>query len=212
MNSKRGCDSVRQKQGLHGEQGFSLLQLVVAIAIIAIISVMATISISSAQQDLRRDGTIREFKAYLEKARLDSIRRHATSTTDQASVTITASNSYQVAMDFNYDGTMSSSEVRTVTIPTDRKVQFSTGTVSLPMTTRFDWRGRASSTQSDGTSVTSTFTIANTVNNGSSPTTLNLTSMGDASVGTGVTVTTPSRTTVTTTSNVKIETKTTSSY
>jgi Tfp pilus assembly protein FimT len=200
------------KPARNGEAGFTLIQLVVAVAIIAIITVMATISISKAQQDMRRENIIREFKAYLEKARLDSIRRHPTATADQASVTITASNTYQISMDFNYDGTIAASEVRTITIPSNLQVQFSTGTVSLPMTTRFDWRGRASSVQSDGTAVTSTFTIANTYSNGSSPTTLNLTSMGDASVGTAVTVTAPTRSTVLTNANVRSTTNTTTSY
>lgn len=212
MNSKPGGDFSVVKQTRHGEQGFSLLQMVIAIAIIAIVTVMATISITKAQLDLRRENTIREFKAYLEKARLDSIRRHATATADQASVTITANNTYQVALDFNYDGTLAADEVRTFIIPTNRAVQFNTGTVSLPMTTRFDWRGRASSVQSDGTSVASNFTMENTYNNGSSPTTLNLTSMGDASVGTAVSVSAPSRSTVATSANVKTETNTSSSY
>jgi type II secretory pathway pseudopilin PulG len=212
MNSKPAGDLRMPKQGSRGESGFSLIQLVVVIAIVAIITVMATMTISRAQQDLRRENTIREFKAYLEKARLDSIRRHAVATTDQATVTITANNSYQVSMDFDYDGTVSTSEVRTILIPSDRSVQFSMGTISLPLTTRFDWRGRATSTQSDGASVTPTFTIANTQNNGSSPTTLNLTSMGDASVGTAASVTTPSRTTVATSANVKTDTKTINSY
>jgi Tfp pilus assembly protein FimT len=209
MNSKPEGDMIVLKRG---ERGFSAIQLLVTVAIVGIISVMATISISSAQQNMRRENTIREFKGYLEKARLDSIRRHATATTDQATVTITAVNSYQVAMDFNYDGTKSSSEIRTITIPTDRAVQFSMGTITLPLTTRFDWRGRASSTQSDGTSVTPVFTIANTINDGSSPTVLNLTSMGDASVGTAANVTTPTRTTVATNSNIKSDTNTNSTY
>jgi type II secretory pathway pseudopilin PulG len=200
------------KHARRGEAGFSLLQVVITIAIIGVVTAMATISITRAQQDLRRDSTIREFKAYLEKARLDSIRRHATATADQATVTITASDTYQVSLDFNYDGTVSASERRTITIPSNRGVQFSTGTVSLPMTTRFDWRGRAATVQSDGTSVTSTFTMGNTYDYGSSPTILNLTSMGDASVGTAVTVTTPARTTVATSANVKSETNTNTSY
>ncbi|HEX8746169.1 MAG TPA: hypothetical protein VF717_03160 [Pyrinomonadaceae bacterium] len=209
MNSKPEGDVIVLRRG---ERGFSTIQLLVVVAIVGIISAMATMSISSAQLNMRRENTIREFKGYLEKARLDSIRRHATSTTDQATVTITAANSYQIAMDFNYDGTKSSSEVRTVTIPSGNLVQFSMGSISLPLTTRFDWRGRATSTQSDGTAVTPVFTIANTVNNGSSPTVLNLTSMGDASVGTAVTVTTPSRSTINPNTNVKSETNTNSSY
>ncbi|MBD0372805.1 MAG: hypothetical protein ICV60_18315 [Pyrinomonadaceae bacterium] len=212
MNSKQCGGHPMLNEARRGEQGFSLLQLVITIAIIAIVSVMATISISKAQADLRRENTIREFKAYLEKARLDSIRRHATSTTDQASVTITASNTYQVAADFNYDGTLAASEVRTFNIPSDRGVQFSTGTVSLPMTTRFDWRGRATTVQSDGTSVASTFTMANTTGYGSSTTVLNVTSMGDASVGSAVNVSAPSRTTVAANANVKSETNTNTSY
>jgi Tfp pilus assembly protein FimT len=209
MNSKPEGEMTVLKRG---ERGFSAIQLLVVVAIVGIISAMATMSISSAQQTMRRENSIREFKGYLEKARLDSIRRHATSTTDQATVTITAVDTYQVAMDFNYDGTKSSTEVRTVTIPSTNRVQFSMGSITLPLTTRFDWRGRASSTQSDGTSVTPVFTIANTISDGSSPTVLNLTSMGDASVGTAANVTTPTRTTVNPNTNVKSDTNTNSSY
>ncbi|HEX8173646.1 MAG TPA: hypothetical protein VF543_00840 [Pyrinomonadaceae bacterium] len=209
MNSKAEGEMTVTKRG---ERGFSAIQLLVVIAIVGIISAMATMSISSAQQNMRRENTIREFKGYLEKARLDSIRRHATSTTDRATVTITAVDTYQVAMDFNYDGTKSSTEVRTITIPSTNRVQFSMGSITLPLTTQFDWRGRATSTQSDGTSVTPVFTIANTINDGSSPTVLNLTSMGDASVGTAGTVTTPSRSTVNPNLNVKSETNTNLSY
>ncbi|HKS30306.1 MAG TPA: type II secretion system protein [Pyrinomonadaceae bacterium] len=208
MNSKVTVLNERRR----AERGFSALQLLVVIAIIGIISAMATISISKAQQQLRRENAIREFKGYLEKARIDSIRRHATSTTDQATVTITGVNTYQVALDFNYDGTMSSTEVRTVTIPTGNSVQFSMGSITLPMTTRFDWRGRATATQSGGASVTPLFTMVNTMGDTSSTTVLNLTSMGDASVGTAANVTTPTRTTVATNSNVKSETNTNSSY
>lgn len=209
MNSKPGGEVIVPRSG---ERGFSALQMLVVVAIVGIISAMATISISNAQQTMRRENAIREFKAYLEKARLDSIRRNATSTTDQATVTITAVNSYQVAMDFNYDGTKSSTEVRTVTIPTDSRVQFSMGSITLPLTTRFDWRGRPTSTQSNGTAVTPVFTMANTISNGSSPTVLNLTSLGDASVGTAVNVNTPSRSNVNATSNVRSETNTNQSY
>jgi len=212
MNSKTGGASSGLKQTERGQEGFSLLQLLITIAIVGVVVAMATISISRAQQDLRRDSTIREFKAYLEKARLDSIRRHATATADQASVTITATNTYQVSLDFNYDGTLAASETRTFTIPSNRGVQFDTGTVTLPMTTRFDWRGRAATVQSDNTTVASTFTMENTYDTGGSPTTLNLTSMGDASVGSSVTVTTPTRSTVTPSANVKTETNTTTSY
>ena len=143
MNSKPEGDVIVPERG---ERGFSAIQLLVVVAIIAIISVMATVSISKAQQQMRRENVIREFKGYLEKARLDSIRRHATST------------------------------------------------------------------QSDGTSVTPLFTIVNTVNDGSSSTVLNLTSMGDASVGTAANVTTPTRTNINASSNVKSETNTNSSY
>lgn len=212
MKSKQGGRLPVTKRASRGDEGFSLLQLVITIAIIAVVSVMATISISRAQADLRRENTIREFKAYLEKARIDSIRRHATSDTDKARVTITASNTYQVAADFNYDGTLAADEVRTISIPSDRGVQFSTGTVTLPMTTRFDWRGRATSVQSDGTTVTSTFTMANTSGYGTSTTVLNVTGMGDASVGTAANVSAPSRTTVAANANVKSETNTNISY
>lgn len=81
------------------EQGFSLLQLVVALAIIGIVVAFATLSIARARASMRMQKSVRVFAGYVEKARLDAIRRHT-----GTSIDITGSNTYDIFMDFNGTG------------------------------------------------------------------------------------------------------------
>lgn len=114
-----------------GERGFTILQLVVTVAIIAIVSAFAIIRTRQGGDDLRRQNSARLLASYFEKARLDAIRRHSTS-----SVQLNAdATTYSVTMDF--DGTGSTTTTRT--FPLESGVRFAT---VVPATVTFDWRGR----------------------------------------------------------------------
>lgn len=81
------------------EQGFSLLQLVVALAIIIIVATFATMAIARARASMRLQNSARLLAGNMEKARIDAIRRRSS-----AQVEVTSSNTYDVTMDFNGGG------------------------------------------------------------------------------------------------------------
>ena len=116
---------------VHDAGGFTIIQITITLAIIAIISTFAIIGLSSARASLRLQNSVRQLSAYLEKARLDAIRRHSTS-----SVVFTDVNTYVVTMDFDGSGTVS-----TRTLPFENDVSI----ISTPLpSVTFNWRGRTS--------------------------------------------------------------------
>jgi len=111
--------------------GFTLIQLIIVCAVIAVVSAFALLSFSKTRANLHMQNSVRQLAAYLEKARLDAIRRHANS-----SVVFTTDSTYDVTMDFDGSGTVS-----TRTLPFEDGVTvFSTPLPSLT----FNWRGRIS--------------------------------------------------------------------
>src|ERR1700741_857578 len=123
------------------ERGFGLTELLIAFAIIAGVSAIALINLKSARNSLRVQNSVRQLASYMEKARIDAVRRHGTS-----SVTFTSPTSYTVRMDFQNTGT-----------PMDRNFTFDSGvqiaSSELPVV-NFNWRGR---TVTSGTSCVTTF-------------------------------------------------------
>src|ERR1051325_6080837 len=124
------------------EKGTTLLQVAIVLAVISIASTFAIVSFRSVRANLRLQNSTRQLAGYIEKARLDAIRRH-----DRSSVVFTAENTYNVTMDFNGGGTV-----------TTRTFQFEDGvtvfSTPLPNLT-FNWRGRISR-------CTFTFAVKNT--------------------------------------------------
>jgi type IV fimbrial biogenesis protein FimT len=113
------------------ERGFSMLQLVVTLSIISIVLGFALVSVNSARANMRLQNSVRLLAGYMEKARLDAVRRH-----DTASVVFTSTTSYNVAMDFGGTGV-----VQTRTYTFDDGVSI----ISTPLpSVSFNWRGRTS--------------------------------------------------------------------
>lgn len=132
-----------------GESGLGLTELLVAVAIIAAISVVALINLKSARASLRVQNSVRQLASYMEKARVDAVRRHTTTT-----ITFTSPSSYTVNMDFLNTGA-----------PIDRSFNFESGVqiannTELPKVT-FNWRGR---TITAGTTCVTTFSVNNDTN------------------------------------------------
>lgn len=116
---------------LRAANGFSVLQLVVVLAVLSVISTCAVLNIHSTRASLRLQNSVRQLAGYLEKARLDAIRRHGSST-----VVFNNTTSYDITMDFEGAGTVS-----TRTFPFESGV----GIVSTPLpSVTFNWRGRTS--------------------------------------------------------------------
>ncbi|MFN2511993.1 MAG: hypothetical protein ABR568_11185 [Pyrinomonadaceae bacterium] len=118
---------------IHQQAGFTMLQLVVTLAVVLIISSFATLGINSARASMLLAGSTRELAGHLEKARINAIRRNEISI-----FTIVDANSYQVDMDFNGDGTR---EVRTSRL--QEGVTFSGS--SIGTVAEFNWRGTVDS-------------------------------------------------------------------
>ncbi len=120
------------------ESGFSVLELLFVIALIGVVSSFAVVRLTSARQQMRLMSDARVFSGYVEKARLDAIRRHGgtitTGTPAPPTVQFLSDSSYSVTMDFTGAGVNST---RVVNLGTGAKL------LSLaPLPIIFDWRGR----------------------------------------------------------------------
>ena len=125
MNRKRGA--VTQPHG------FTTLQMVVTIAIISVISVFGVLGITQARAEFRLQNSARLFASYIEKARVDAIRRHAPEGSESSIETFgPGSTTYAVTMDFG------SGALETRTFSLESGLTFVTAAKKLS----FDWRGR----------------------------------------------------------------------
>ena len=124
----------RNRRKATKQHGFTIMQMVVTIAIIAIVSTFGVLGITKARAQFRLQNSARQLAVYLEKARADSIRRH-TATGSESGVQQPfgpGTNTYIVRMDFG-DGSL-----QTRTFQLESGVTFLTNA----QITAFDWRGR----------------------------------------------------------------------
>jgi hypothetical protein len=115
------------------QAGFSMIQVLVVLAVVSVVSGLAFLGISSAKQRIRLTNSSRLLASYVEKARVDSVRRHPLNAGDMAGVEVLDKTTYRVKMDFDGDGV-----VETKVITLDSGVEFATDPIALV----FDWRGR----------------------------------------------------------------------
>jgi type II secretory pathway pseudopilin PulG len=135
--NKLSNEQVQRTLRRHSESGFTLLQMVIVIAIIAVFSTVALVGVASARAGQRRVNSARLFASYLEKARVDSVRRRADGSADNplASITVLDANTYSVFMDFEATGVLVGRNV-----PLESGVSFDDDDVGKVVA--FDWRGR----------------------------------------------------------------------
>ncbi len=148
---------------LNSERGVGIVELVIVVAIVAIVSAVVLVQVSSSRSALRVQNSVRQLASYMEKARIDAVRRHGTST-----VTFSDTRTYSVNMDFNNGGS-----------PTTRTFTFQEGvnlaSSELPNVT-FNWRGR---TLTSGSSCVTTFAVSDTMDHGLS---VDVSGSGDVTV------------------------------
>lgn len=118
-----------------GQRGFSMLELLIVLAIVIVGATLASMQAARAQRTFRLASAEREFTSYVQKARVDSLRRRARSAAEQASVSVSAAqpDRYTVTMDFGRGF-----QTRVVRLP--HGVTFNT---TNNINISFDWRGRA---------------------------------------------------------------------
>ena len=115
------------------QAGFSMIQILIVLAVVSLVSGLAFMGISSAKQRIRLTNSSRLLASYVEKARVDSVRRHPLNPADMAGIEVLDKTTYRVKMDFDGNGT-----VETKVITLDSGVEFATDPIALV----FDWRGR----------------------------------------------------------------------
>jgi prepilin-type N-terminal cleavage/methylation domain-containing protein len=116
------------------QRGFTLLQLLIVVALVAVVSAFGFIGIRNVRAEMRVQNSARRFALYLEKARLDSVRRRVAPGAEAEVQTFDPGTSnFQVRMDFDGSGT-----VQTRSLVLDEGVTFLTNA----QTVSFDWRGR----------------------------------------------------------------------
>ena len=190
----------QRKARRSGERGISIIELMIVVVMIGVVTAFAVMQIAGAQRAMRLSNSAREFTSWLEKARLDSVRRHATTPVSvgepdlRASVTIASANSYTITIDQNGDGTLD--PPRTITIPATHGAAFAG--IAVPLTIYYNWRGRP--VDSAGNLLELAFTLADGSGN-SNP--INLKSTGDTSVEANVNTSNVSVTPLSNTANIK---------
>ena len=192
---KQVMNSPRKKPKLNVAAGFSVPELLIVVALSSIIASFALISFLNANKSFNLAGATRTLSTYLEKARVDSVRRHG-----GASINVDSATSYTVNIDFDGTGTTA----RTFTLPEGTSLRYtlppSTNIIdpaTTPLTITYDWRGRT------GTTVLLTLTDSRT---GVGSSTVSVGPVGDVSTDTTVTgpaTTQTPQTTVSTTSGIK---------
>ena len=117
--------------------GVSVLELLIVLTMLAVITGFALMSIVRARQIMIRANAAQELMAYLEKARLDSVRRHPNTTAEMAQVSTLNATFYSVTIDSDGNGALDTPKV--ISLPVNSGLRFS-GT--FPRTIYFNWRGR----------------------------------------------------------------------
>jgi hypothetical protein len=115
------------------QHGFTILQMLVTLGIIAVVSTFGVLGIRTARAEFRLQNSARQFAVFVEKVRVDAIRRHAMPGDESSIETFGPGTSvYSVSMDFG------SGAVETRTFELEPGLTFST----VAKKVSFDWRGR----------------------------------------------------------------------
>jgi Tfp pilus assembly protein FimT len=129
VNSK-SSSSVRKAN----HRGFTLLQLIVVVALITVVSAFGFLGIRNVRAEMRLQNSARRFAIYLEKARLDSVRRRVSPGAEaQVQTFDPGTSNFLVTMDFDGNGTVESQA-----FVLDDGISFGTNAQTIA----FDWRGR----------------------------------------------------------------------
>ena len=123
----------RRRKKSKTQAGFSMMQLLITLGVVSIVSGLAFMGITSARQRIRLTNSSRLLASYVERARVDSVRRHPLNAAEMAGVEVLNTTTYRVKMDFDGNGSV---ETRDITL--DDGVVFATDPIALV----FDWRGR----------------------------------------------------------------------
>jgi len=133
-----------QKPVLSQEAGYSVIELLIVLVVLGILVTLAVASFGNSRENLGRQNIARQFKVSLERARFDSVKRHADVCSDMSRVTINSATSFSVSTDLNQNGRLDlPGETQNYSFANYSDVNLIGNGVTLPVTIRFDERGRA---------------------------------------------------------------------
>jgi prepilin-type N-terminal cleavage/methylation domain-containing protein len=118
-------------------RGFSVLELLIVVSMISVLAGFALMQVAGARRVMARENAARQFAAFLEQARVDSLRRHPMSSGQMGQISLVNSTFYTVAIDADGDNILD--PPRVISLPADSGLQFNG---PLPRTIYFNWRGR----------------------------------------------------------------------
>jgi Tfp pilus assembly protein FimT len=199
MNSQANDESITARLR-SGERGISVLELVLVVAIIGIVSTFAYSRITAAQQAMRVTNSARNFTGFLQKARIDSIRRHAmTAATQGKAVISSGGTSYTISTDPDGNGTIDTVRQLQPGVTFSAFLVDNVTAAVLPVTITFDWRGKATAIDSNNAAVGSVGLTNQNDNGTSNSNRVTVSVWGDASISQGDSGQSSFSTTVTTT-------------
>lgn len=155
---------IKKKTNFGNEKGVSVLEVLIVIVIGAVLVGVALSQFGNSKMQLQRQNVAREFKNNLERARFDSVRRRIDDDdyTNMSQIIINSATSYEVRIDSNQDGIISTAEVRTVNFAQNSDAKILHANAAYPIIIRFNRRGHIT-TNSSGVSVNPLFTVCSGV-------------------------------------------------
>lgn len=156
---------MKQKK-LNSERGLTLIEILIVLTVIAIASTFAISQFASSKSTLQRQGIVREFKVYLERARFDSVKRRAVDN-DKSRVILNSPTAFTVISDTNLNGTIHNTngtfeagDIRQVDFTKRSATQIIvSNTLNYPVTILFDQLGHITAKDNLGNDVNPVFTI-----------------------------------------------------
>lgn len=136
-----------------------MLELIIVVVIIGILVVFAVAQFGDASSVFETQNVARELKVNLERARFDSVKRRPENVADMAKVVLNSTTSISVSLDLNQDGTLQSTETRTIDFSGRNDVKIVGEGLAYPVTIVFDRRGHITTTNGIGSVIDPLFIV-----------------------------------------------------
>lgn len=124
------------------QRGFSVTELLLVLAMVSVVAGFVVLSLVRGNRAAYRTDTAVEIAGYLQKARLDSIRRNAKDLNQMAQVKIFNRRFYSIAIDGDGDGNLDIPLVKS--LPEQAGIEING---PFPKTYIFNWQGQTVNSQ-----------------------------------------------------------------